>query len=509
MDGTPFGRYRLVSPLGRGGMGEVWRAYDTGTDRVVALKVLPTHVAQDPLFEQRFRREAHLAARLHNPHVVPIHDYGEIDGRLFLDMALIEGRDLAAMIADGPLDPEQAVAIVEQVAGALNAAHRAGLVHRDVKPSNILIDEDDYAYLIDFGIARGAADTTKLTGTGATIGTWAYMAPERFTTDQISPRCDIYALACVLHEALTGDHPYPGGSLERQVAGHLTAPPPRPSMMRPDVPDQFDDVIATGMAKDPGQRYQSARDLAQAARQALTRTAPPTQPPKPPKPPNPQPPGPAPEARKTDVDRTVRRPADQEATRKAALLKPATTAPTGPGRRRVGVWIAAAAGVLAIVIGASVALMQQGHQSPSSGSSSPNSGTPTRPVLTLTVAASSNAAINAANVGDCIYSSDFDRRFSSVTMPAYGTSAAEPTASPGSCSPGSGQDYYWKVVRRTHDINDCRSSEVAAVARDTGLVLCLVHAFGTTTTYPSSATSSYPTSSFGSYPPSSPASSHP
>src|SRR6202023_830334 len=179
VEGTPFGRYRLIELLGRGGMGEVWRAHDTRTDRVVAVKVLPAHFAQDSTFEQRFRREAHAAARLNNPHVVPIHDYGEIDGRLYVDMRLIEGRDLQTVLAAGPIDPARAVGIIEQVAKALNAAHKVGLVHRDVKPSNILLAEDDFAYLIDFGIARGT-DETGLTGTGNVIGTWPYMAPERF-----------------------------------------------------------------------------------------------------------------------------------------------------------------------------------------------------------------------------------------------------------------------------------------------------------------------------------------
>src|SRR3984893_9050627 len=201
MEGTPFGRYRLIELLGRGGMGEVWRAHDTGIARVVAIKVLPSHLADDENFAQRFRREAHAAARLNNPHVIPIHNSGEIDGRLYVDMRLIEGRDLQTVLADGPLEPARAVRIVEQVAKALHAAHKIGLVHRDVKPSNVLLDEDDFAYLIDFGIARGA-DQTRLTGTGSIIGSWAYMSPERLQAGPVDARCDIYALACVLYECL-------------------------------------------------------------------------------------------------------------------------------------------------------------------------------------------------------------------------------------------------------------------------------------------------------------------
>jgi serine/threonine protein kinase len=196
-EGTPFGRYRLIELLGRGGMGEVWRAYDTAIDRVVALKMLLPHYAKDPEFDKRFRREARAAARLDDPHVVPIYDVGEIDGRLYVTMRLISGTDLQTLIDKGPLDPMRAVSIIEQIASALHNAHRAGLVHRDVKPSNILLDGNDFAYLIDFGIARTAEDTG-VTQTGAAIGTWAYMAPERFNTNEIHPSSDIYALACVL-----------------------------------------------------------------------------------------------------------------------------------------------------------------------------------------------------------------------------------------------------------------------------------------------------------------------
>lgn len=277
MEGTPFGRYRLVELLGRGGMGEVWRAFDTAMNRVVALKVLPANLADDAQYQTRFRREAQAAASLDEPHIVPIHDFGEIDGRLYVTMRLIDGKTIDELIVDGPLAPQRAVSIVEQIAAALGAAHRIGLVHRDVKPSNILVTEDDFAYLIDFGIAR-AAEATKLTSTGATIGTLAYMAPERFTTDRDDARADTYALTCVLHECLTGVQPFPGDSLERQITSHLTLPPPRPSTMQPGISPQMDQVIATGMAKKPDQRYATTKDLAVAARAALTGPMPHAQP---------------------------------------------------------------------------------------------------------------------------------------------------------------------------------------------------------------------------------------
>ncbi|HUL98654.1 MAG TPA: protein kinase [Mycobacterium sp.] len=276
MEGTPFGRYRLIELVGRGGMGEVWKAFDTATNRVVALKMLAANVADDPQYEQRFRREALAAAGLTNPHVVSIHNFGEIEGRLYVDMALIEGRDLRSILADGPLQPGRAIAIIEQIASALHAAHRIGLVHRDVKPSNILVDDEDFAYLIDFGIARAVGEKG-LTATGNVIGTWAYMAPERLTSGEADPRADIYALACVLHECLTGSQPYPGGSVEQQITGHLTLPPPRPSALRHDLPAELDTVIATGMAKNPDDRYSTVTEMAQAARAAIT--VPTTQPP--------------------------------------------------------------------------------------------------------------------------------------------------------------------------------------------------------------------------------------
>jgi len=290
LDPVSFGHYQIVELLGRGGMGRVYRAYDASTDRVVALKVLPPHLAQDDQFQERFRREARIAASLNDPHVVPIHGYGEIDGQLYVDMRLIEGRDLVDYITEngGRLSPERAVAVVEQVAAALDTAHGVGLIHRDIKPKNILVTQArDFVYLIDFGIARAATDTS-LTNTGHTMGTVAYMAPERFrgTTDH---RADVYSLACVLYECLTGSRPYPGDSIEEQLNAHVNAPPPRASIIAPGVPPAFDAVIARGMAKDVESRYQSAMELAEAARAALAGAgdAAPPGPPPPAQPPQP------------------------------------------------------------------------------------------------------------------------------------------------------------------------------------------------------------------------------
>jgi serine/threonine protein phosphatase PrpC/predicted Ser/Thr protein kinase len=269
VDGTPFGRYRLMELLGRGGMGEVWRAYDTTIDRVVALKMLPANFADDQVFQERFRREVRAAAKLDEPHVVPIHEFGEIEGRLYVTMRLIQGQDLQALLDEGPLELSRAVGIVEQIASALDAAHRIGLVHRDVKPSNILVAKDDFAYLIDFGIAR-AAEESPLTGTGGPIGTWEYMATERFKGGAVDARVDVYALACVLYQSLTRERPFPGRSPAEIAAAHMFLPPPKPSESHSAVPKQMDEVIARGMAKEPNRRYRTTQELAKAARAALT-----------------------------------------------------------------------------------------------------------------------------------------------------------------------------------------------------------------------------------------------
>lgn len=277
MEGTRFGRYRLQELLGEGGMGQVYRAHDDQTDRTVAVKVLHSHMAADPVFRERFQREARAAAGLGHPHVVPIFDYGEIEDRLFICMQFVIGAGVDSLLVEsGPMPVARAVAVVAQAGEALDAAHAVGLVHRDVKPSNLLITARDFVYLIDFGIARAVGETG-LTSTGATIGTFAYMAPERFTTGTADARSDVYALACVLYQCLTGRTPYPATALEQQIAAHLTQPPPRPSVLRPQIGTVLDDVIATGMAKDPDQRYQTAGELAAACVAAATAAAPPAE----------------------------------------------------------------------------------------------------------------------------------------------------------------------------------------------------------------------------------------
>lgn len=272
---SQFGPYRVEGVIARGGMGEILRAYDTRHDRIVALKLLAPHLAADREFRERFKREAHAAGRLNEPHVIPIHGYGEIDGRLYLDMRLVEGEDLGARLtAHGPMHPQDVVHVIEQVAQALDAAHAARVVHRDVKPSNVLLGAGGFAYLVDFGIAASIQDATSRTSGSVTMGTLAYMAPERFGDAPSDHRVDVYSLACVLFQCLTGAKPYGVTSTEALIYAHLNREPPKPSDAMPGVSPEFDRVVATGMAKNAADRYSSAGELAAAARRALRSTSP-------------------------------------------------------------------------------------------------------------------------------------------------------------------------------------------------------------------------------------------
>ncbi|WP_435828908.1 protein kinase domain-containing protein [Nocardia beijingensis] len=267
--GTRFGPYELRSLLGKGGMGEVYEAYDTVKDRVVAVKLLSEELAKDPMYQLRFRRESQAAARLAEPHVIPIHDWGVIDGVLFIDMRLVRGVDLRTLLrSKGPLSPARAVGIIEQIASALDAAHANNLVHRDVKPANIMVTDADFAYLADFGIAHTEGDSA-VTLVGMAVGSYIYMAPERFDVGPVTGRADVYSLACVLHECLTGATPFPAASMNVLIKSHMSDPPPRPSAQAAGIPAVLDEVVHRGMAKDPADRFPTATALARAARAAL------------------------------------------------------------------------------------------------------------------------------------------------------------------------------------------------------------------------------------------------
>ncbi|MCA2245649.1 serine/threonine protein kinase [Mycobacterium sp. WUMAC-067] len=260
--GTRFGPYELRSQIGAGGMGEVYRAYDTVKDRMVALKLLRGETVADPGFQQRLWRECRKVTRLQEPHVLPLHDFGEIDGVPFIDMHLVDdGGSLKDLLREqGALEPSRAASITAQVARALDAAHAAGLVHLDVKPENILLTHDHFTYLADFGIAEAAGDES-LSRT--------YMAPERFTTGRVGAQTDVYSLACVLYECLTGQPPFEGADAGELKSAHLLSPAPRPSIMRRGVGRDYDDIITRGMAKQRTARYASAGELARAASEAV------------------------------------------------------------------------------------------------------------------------------------------------------------------------------------------------------------------------------------------------
>jgi serine/threonine kinase PknH len=271
-EGSRFGPYLLTRLMGSGTTGEVYQAQDTVHERVVALKLLSPPLGIDPAFRERMDREVLIAERLEEPHVVPVNDHGDIDGQLFIDMRLIEGVNLAELLQEHrELPPPRAVSIVRQVAAALDAAHAAGIVHCDVKPENILVSNDDFAYLTDFGIADSAV-TDPTTPVESLVRRWRYTAPERFAETEANHQVDVYALACVLYECLTGWPPYRADDADKLVAAHLSTRVPRPSQLRPFLPATFDDVIAHGMAKDPRQRYLTAGDLALASYRALSRS---------------------------------------------------------------------------------------------------------------------------------------------------------------------------------------------------------------------------------------------
>jgi YVTN family beta-propeller protein len=263
--------YRIEAVAGQGGMGVVYKAIQLDLQRPVALKLIAPSLLSDANFRERFKREAQLAASIDHPNVIPVHEAGEIDGSLFLAMRYVEGTDLAALIdRDSALEPRRAVRIAAQAAAALDAAHRRGLVHRDVKPANVLIDGDDeHVYLTDFGLTKHATEGAPLTKTGMFVGTLDYCAPEQIRGERSDHRADVYALGCLLFHSLTGRPPFERDSEVAKMYAHLNDAPPAPSDVAPAVPRALDAVVASAMAKDPAGRFASAGELGRAATAAL------------------------------------------------------------------------------------------------------------------------------------------------------------------------------------------------------------------------------------------------
>jgi Protein kinase domain len=273
-EGDEFAGYRIERLLGRGGMGILFLAVEPGLDRQVALKLIAPEAVVDDVFAKRFAEESRIAASIEHPNVVPIYAAGEEEGIPFIAMRFVPGSDLGQRIArEGRLDPELAVALTVQVGNGLDAIHAAGLIHRDVKPANVLIsgeEGEEHAYITDFGVARNVATRSGLTQTGRFVGTLDYVAPEQISGAPIDARADVYALGCLLHKLLTGEIPYPRDTEAARLFAHLNDPPPAPSEIAPDVSPVLDDIVARAMSKEPDDRYPSAGDLGRAAQAALS-----------------------------------------------------------------------------------------------------------------------------------------------------------------------------------------------------------------------------------------------
>ena len=265
LPGAEFAGCRIEAVAGRGGMGIVYRATQLSLGRPVAVKLITPERAGDPGFRERFERESRVAAAIDHPNVIPVYAAGEESGHLYLVMRYVKGIDLQGLLArERRISAARVAAIACQIGAALDAAHAVGLVHRDVKPANVLLS-GEHAYLADFGLSQLVGGDTRLTSTGQWIGTVDFMAPEQFSGAEVDARADIYALGCVLFDALCGQVPYPRGTVPATMFAHMSDPPPRPTEVAGDVPSGFDRVIARALEKDPERRYPSAGDLGRAA----------------------------------------------------------------------------------------------------------------------------------------------------------------------------------------------------------------------------------------------------
>ena len=263
-------RYRIDRRLATGGMGSVYVATDERLGREVAVKLLKEELADDERFVERFRREARAAGALTHPNVANVYDFAQHEGHYYIVMELVRGRDLARVLREeGPLGPERSAFITAQIAGALHHAHSAGVVHRDIKPPNVIVGEDDRVKVTDFGIARAIGDSS-LTATGSVLGTAHYISPEQASGHEVGPPSDIYSLGIVLYEMLTGSLPFTGDSAIAVAMRHVSDDVPPPSELNPEVPRALDDVVATATAKDPARRFADAAGMAAAVEAAAS-----------------------------------------------------------------------------------------------------------------------------------------------------------------------------------------------------------------------------------------------
>jgi serine/threonine protein kinase len=261
-----FAGCRVEDVIGFGDMGVVYRAEELTLQRPVALKLIRPEHSEDQHFRERFRRESQVAASIDHPNVIPILDAGDEGGMLYISMRLVEGTDLRALIAaDGRVEPLRAARIVGQVGRALDAAHARGLVHRDVKPANVLLARADHVYLSDFGLAKRSEEPGGLTRQGSIVARAQYLAPEQIIEDRVDALTDVYALGCLLFESLTGEAPFASSAEGPAMLAHVNSPPPSPLELRPDLPPELDEVVRRAMAKESSERYPSAGDLGEAA----------------------------------------------------------------------------------------------------------------------------------------------------------------------------------------------------------------------------------------------------
>jgi streptogramin lyase len=271
--GDVLAGYRVEAVAGRGGMGVVYRATQLALERQVALKLIAPELAQDESFRERFKRESKTAALIEHAHVIPVHEAGEAEGQLFIAMRFIEGIDLRDLIRrEGRIEPARTAGLLAQIASALDAAHARGLVHRDIKPGNVLIaseDGQDHAYLTDFGLSKRLGSESGVTRTGMWVGTLDYIAPEQIQGSELDARSDVYSLGCLLYHAVTGRAPFERDSDVAKIFAHMSEPPPPLSETNGGLPADLDAVLRRAMAKDPGSRYPSAGDLGRAALAAV------------------------------------------------------------------------------------------------------------------------------------------------------------------------------------------------------------------------------------------------
>jgi serine/threonine-protein kinase len=274
--GTRFGEFEILDRAGEGGMGVVYRARQASLGRTVALKVISPSVVDAEDFRIRFGHESRLAASIDHPNVVSVYDAGEVDGQPYIAMQWVDGADLQTLLSRGPLEPGRAATIIVQIARALDAAHAKGLLHRDVKPGNVLVrqlPDGDHAYLTDFGLAKlqDSEAMTQLTKTGYYIGTTGYLSPEQIRGEDVTPVSDLYALGCVLHEALTGSQPFARTNDMAVAWAHANDPRPRPSELRPELGAGWDEVVAKAMAIEPGERYATGAAISERPEEILDR----------------------------------------------------------------------------------------------------------------------------------------------------------------------------------------------------------------------------------------------